>query len=447
VQTLSGYIEKPRGLVRFRTNTARKKYWIGHPDIRRRLTDDNTALTAHEFERTGRLAPDYTEILETRQPPLWIFPIAAALVVLAWQWATVTANFDGNWSALFCTGQLQRQPPALASEHTYVFAGSAGYDGQLYHYMAHDPLLRTDISTYLDTPRLRYRRILVPALAYALALGRTEWIDRVYRFVILLAMACGVYCACRYCRESGLPPAWGMLFLLFPALPITVDRMVVDGVVAVFTAAFLLWCRQPSWKLFLILCGAAWTRETGLLLPAGYCAWLIWRSQMRTAAVFALSAVPALAWYAYVAQRTPPGPYGGSMVPLSGIWRALLHPWPYPAGMPLMAWVQAADFLALMAVLLAFVMTIAQCLRRPAHPARILAALFVLMGIVVQRTDFWTNVYGFGRVYTPLLLCLAALAAETRRAVLLAPAALMLPRIAIQLVPQIQGMARWLLAK
>ena len=382
-----------------------------------------------------------------RRFPPWTFAAAAALLVLAWQSITVAANYGGNWSALFCTGELQSHPPALDSEHTYFFAGSTGYDGQFYHYMAHDPLLRTEISASVDSPRLRYRRILVPALAYALALGRTEWIDRAYRFVILLAMAFGVYCACRYCRESGLAPAWGMLFLLFPALPITVDRMTVDGVVAVFTAAFLLWCRQPSWKLFLILCGAALTRETGLLLPAGYCAWLIWRSQVRTAAVFALSAAPALAWYAYVAQRTPPGPYGGSMVPFSGIWRALLHPWPYPPGTPLVAWVQIADFLALIAVLLAFAMTLTQCLRRPAHPARILAVFFVLMGIIVQRTDFWTNVYGFGRVYAPLLLCLAALAVETRRAILLAPAALMLPRIAIQFVPQFQGIARWLVSK
>ncbi len=376
-----------------------------------------------------------------------MFAAAAALLVLGWQTITVAANYGGDWSALFCTGQLQSHPPTLAFEHTYVFAGSTGYDGQFYHYMAHDPLPRTDISAYIDSPRLRYRRILVPALAYALALGRSEWIDRAYRLVILAAMAFGVYCACRYCREAGLAPAWGMLFLLFPAIPITVDRMTVDGVVAVFTAAFLLWSRRPCWKLFLILCGAALTRETGLVLPAAYCAWLIWRRQARTAAVFALSAAPALAWYAYVAQRTPPGPYGGSMVPFSGILRALLHPWPYPPGTPLMAWVQAADFLALTAVLLAFAMTLAHCFRRPVHPAGILAILFVAMGIIVQRTDFWTNVYGFGRVYTPLLLCLAAFSIETRRAIPLAPAALMLPRIAIQFVPQLEGVAHWLLSK
>ena len=387
----------------------------------------------------------YTEILETRKPPLWVFPLAAALLVLAWQWATVSANFGGNWSALFCTGQLQRHPPALASEHTYFFAGSSGFDGQFYHYMAHDPLLRTDISTYIDSPRLRYRRILVPALAYLLALGRAEWIDRAYGCVILLAIAFGVYCACRYCRESGLQPAWGMLFLLYPALPIAVDRMVVDGVLAAFTAAFLVYRREPKWKLFLILCGAALTRETGLLLPAAYCAWLIWRRQIRTAGLFALSAAPALAWYGYVALRTPPSPYPGSMAPLSGILKAMLHPWPYPPGTPLIAWVQAADFLALIAVQLAFAMALAQFFRPPADAARILAALFVAMGIMVQGADYWQNVYAFGRVYTPLLLCLAAGAISSRRAALLAPGALMLPRIAIQFVPQLQGVVRWLL--
>src|ERR1035441_8687157 len=86
-----------------------------------------------------------------RRFPPWIFAAAAALLVLAWQSITVAANYGGNWSALFCTGELQSHPPALDSEHTYFFAGF-GYDGQFYHYMAHDPLLRTEISASIDSP-------------------------------------------------------------------------------------------------------------------------------------------------------------------------------------------------------------------------------------------------------------------------------------------------------
>jgi hypothetical protein len=385
--------------------------------------------------------------LTTRKTPVWIFPLAAVLIVLAWQWATVTANFSGNWSALFCTGQLQAQPPALAYEHTYLFPGSTGYDGQFYHYIAHDPLLRTDLSTYVDSPRLRYRRILAPALADLLAFGQAEWIDRAYRLVMLLAIACGVYCACRYCGEKGIAPAWGTLFLLFPAIPIAVDRMVVDVLMATFTAAFLLWCRKPSWQLFLVLCGASLTRETGLLLPAAYCAWLVWHKQIRTAALFALSTLPALSWYAYVAPHTSDTLFAGSVVPLSGMLRAFLHPEVYAPGTPFVAVVNVANFIALCGVLIAFVMALKQCLPRPKDTVRLLALLFVLTGAIVPIADFWTNVYAYGRVFTPLLLCLGAFAVETRRAVFLLPAAMMLQRIAIQFAPQVEGIGRWLLAK
>ena len=107
---------------------------------------------------------------ESTRLPLWTFPLAAIALVTLWQWATVTANYGGNWTALFCTGATQRQPPLVVSENIYLFANSPGFDGQMYHYIAHDPLMRSDLRRYIDDPRLRYRRILIPLLAYGVAL-------------------------------------------------------------------------------------------------------------------------------------------------------------------------------------------------------------------------------------------------------------------------------------
>ena len=69
--------------------------------------------------------------------------------------------------------------------------------------------------------------------------------------------------------------------------------------------------------------------------------------------------------------------------------------------------------------------------------------LFATMALVLQRTDHWQNVYDFGRVYTPVLLCLLAIAAEYRKPWLLTPLGMMLPRLAIQLAPQMMGVLRW----
>ena len=88
-----------------------------------------------------------------------------AAIVLSWQALTVRSNYVGNWSALFCTGTTFRVPPALAREKIYRFNQSNGWDGQFYHYIAHDPFLHSDLKNYIDAPRLRYRRILIPLLA------------------------------------------------------------------------------------------------------------------------------------------------------------------------------------------------------------------------------------------------------------------------------------------
>jgi hypothetical protein len=373
--------------------------------------------------------------------PIWTFPAAAVLSAALWQWATVTANFGGNWTALFCTGAIQRHPPLAASERVYLFANSTGFDGQFYHYMAHDPFLRSDLKNFVDDPRLRYHRILIPLLAYGMALGQSGPIDRAYQMVCLLSIGLGVYWSCRLVQSAGLAAAWGLLFLAMPAVPIALDRMVVDGGLAALTAAFVYYCRSPSWKLFSILACAALTRETGFLLVLAYCSYLAWRREFRMAGVFFLSAAPAIAWYGYVQANTQALPYPISMLPFSAILRVLGHPWKYPPGTPFVHAVVLTDYLALAGVLLAFGFAFFWFARAPANPIGIIAALFAALALVFQRPDHWQNVYDFGRVYTPMLVCLSAIGAERRNPWLLLPVAMMLPRIAIQLAPQVLGLS------
>src|ERR1700735_587174 len=105
-----------------------------------------------------------------RRPVL--YALTAAVLALTWQALTVRYTYRGNGTALFCTGALSNPPPAaLVSEHIYRFPNSYGYDGQFYHYMAHDPLLRRGFQSSLDSPRFRYRRMLVPFSAWLLGSG------------------------------------------------------------------------------------------------------------------------------------------------------------------------------------------------------------------------------------------------------------------------------------
>ncbi len=358
------------------------------------------------------------------------------------------ANYGGNGTALFCTGALQKHPPLDASEHVYLFARSTGFDGQFYHYIAHDPFLRSDLKNYVDDPRLRYHRILLPFLAYALALGHSSLIDRAYEVVFLLSVGLGVYWSSRFAQSTGLAAAWGLLFLAMPAIPITMDRLVVDGVLAALTAAFVYYIGSPErWsqpKLFVVLACAALTRETGFLLVLAYCIYLAWRREFQMACVFLLSAAPAVAWYGYVQAKTRAMAYEFSTIPFSAIVRVLGHPWKYPPGTPFAGAVVVADYLALAGVLLAFGFAFLWFARTPDNPLLICAALFAALAVAFQRPDHWQNVYDFGRVYTPVLLCLSGVAATSRNPWLLMPLALMLPRIAIQLTPQVLGVIHWI---
>lgn len=332
----------------------------------------------------------------------------------------------------------------MQSEHVYLFENSPGFDGQFYHYIAHDPFLRSYAKNYIDDPQLRYRRILIPLLAYALALGNHARIDPAYELVCLLSIGLGVYWSCRFARNAGVAAAWGLLFLAMPAVPITMDRLVVDGGLAALTAAFVYYSQSPSWKLFLVLACAVLTRETGLVLVVAYSASLAWRRQFQMAGLFLLSALPAILWFGYVQSKTVSKTYVTSLIPLSAILQAVVHPPAYPPGTPFVAAVRFADYLALAGIVLAFGLAIAWFVRQPSDPVRIAAALFAATGLVLQRADLWQNVYNYGRLYTPMLVCLSAVTAQTRNPWLLIPIAMMLPRIAIQLAPQILGVIHWI---
>jgi hypothetical protein len=375
--------------------------------------------------------------------PLWAVALLAAASVALWQWATVHANFNGNWTALYCTGSKQPQPSLVQQEHVYTFPHSFGYDGQIYHYIAHDPFLRSDLKTYLDDPRLRYRRILIPLLAYTMAFGNSRWIDPAYEFLFLVSIACGVYWSCRVALAAGLDARWGLLFLIMPATLVSMDRLVVDGTLAALTAGFLCYSRTPSWKLFTILAAAALTRETGLLLVLACVASLAWRREFRRVAIFLLSAAPAVAWFLYVQTHATGGIYAMSPTPLFAILRAFVSPLQYPAGTPFVGVVHAADYLALCGALVAISAGLFYGGRLIDSP-RFAAILLAVLAVLLQRIDLWQNVYGFGRIFTPLFLCLAYAAARDRKIWLLAPTLMILPRIAIQLAPQLLGVLHWI---
>jgi len=366
--------------------------------------------------------------------------LLAAAVFAGWQWMTVHANYGGNWTALYCTGARRPQPASLAPEHIWLFPDSDGYDGQMYHYIAHDPSMRNqNLRAAVDDPRLRYRRILLPALAYVAAAGHAGLVDPAYYILVLLFIAAGVYWSAAGCLALGRSALWGLLFALLPATLIGIDRMVVDVALAALTAGFACHVRAPSWRLFAILAAAALTRETGLLLIAGYAGYLALARQWKRAAVFSLAALPAFAWYGYVAAHTIAYRYSADLAPFTAIWRDILHPLVYPAGLRLLWLARVLDYVALAGILTAFVIAVRWNLPPQRDPFSLAMLSFVALAVIYQRPEHWLHVYDYGRVYSPVLLLLGFQGLRRHSWLAILPLSMMLPRIGMQFGAQVLG--------
>ena len=155
----------------------------------------------------------------------WLWAAVGVLLVLGWQAATVHVNYDDNWTGLFRVGHAARLPDRLA-QSTLRNTNPAGYDGQFYRLVAHDPFLRSGTAAYLDAPLLRSQRILVPALAWMVALGRDNLVDGAYVLVVAAFLFGGVFWLSSLALAEGRHAALGLLFLIVPASVIAVDATI-----------------------------------------------------------------------------------------------------------------------------------------------------------------------------------------------------------------------------
>jgi hypothetical protein len=372
-----------------------------------------------------------------------LFALIAAAVSISWQAITVHYNYGGNWTGLYCAGALFKAPPAeLASERIYRFPNSYGYDAQLYHYMAHDPFLTRGFAAAMDSPRFRYRRILVPLCAWMLAGGQDRFVDAAYLAVVLLSVFAGTWWVAK------MYAGWSLAFLAVPAVLISLDRLTVDVALAALVIGVVYYARRESWSAVFVLCVlAALVRESGWLVPAGVAAWSLFERRFARALAMGASVIPAAAWYAYVHAHTSPLVADFiSPVPFAGLLRRLVTPFWYPFTPLATAAAMAGDYLALAGILaaVAYCAWYARDLAR--RPEGFIAFAFVALVAVVSTSAIWNDIYGFTRGYSPLILLIGLDGLRIRRVAGALPLALMAPRLVLQLCPQLLHIARGLLA-
>jgi len=376
--------------------------------------------------------------------------IAALALFLGWQFLTVHYNRGGNWTALFLIGSDYSMPAEL-TRGVYRFPGS-GYDGEMYRVVAHDPFIERGYARFIDGPRERYDRILIPALAYLMAGGNQRRIDAAYVAVTALFAFLGCFWLSRWAVGSGAHPAWGLAFLLVPATLISMDRMTVDIALAALTVAFALYFKtNAGWTFFVALALACLTRETGFLLAAAACLFELLHRRFLRALLWAATAAPALAWYVFVRWTFPGQAHFGLPVWFAnkfglGVFAEMLHPPHYPLA-PALEWMaRFGDVVALASVILAVVLGIGiACQTRLGNPLAAAALLFAGFVFLLTTPVYWNDVNGYGRFISPLLILVAL--QGTRRTWWLGalPFVLIDVRLGMQFLSSIAGVLRGLL--
>ena len=366
--------------------------------------------------------------------------IATALV-FAWQASTVHFNYGGNWTGLFCTGAIQPVPPELDAV-TIRSIHPTGYDGQMYRSIAHDPFFQRDYAQYVDDAGLRYRRILVPLAAYALAGGRQSIIDYSFVLVILISVFAGCYWSSCYCILHGRSEWWGLVFLLVPATITSIDRMLVDATLAALFAGFLLYTERRDWRSLLAVCTlAALTRETGIFLAAAVVLAALLKRDFRRAVLFGSAVLPAAAWAVFVSIHTRHSTsYRITTYPLFGHLKRLLvfrhdpEPWKQSV-------LQVTDVVALVGLLVCLGLAVYWILPERVREIQICVGLFVILGLVLGLPEYLLDPYGYARPVSPLFLFLML---RRNPYGLVAPLTLTLA-VSLNLVNQVAGVAKGLL--
>jgi hypothetical protein len=365
---------------------------------------------------------------------------ATALCAVAWLFIDVQFNYEGDLTGLFYTGSNAALPQEL-NTHTYRVKDQTGYDGAYYHLTAHDPLLRRGFSNYADNPRLRWRRIGLPGLAALVTAGSDDYVDGAYVALQLVFVFFGAYWLGRYAETLQARAAWGLAFLVIPAVAVSLDRMTIDLPLAALTIA-LIFCDvrgTAGWPVFLVLCAAPLVRETGMVLLVGWCAAAFIRRNWSAGALGLLCSLPALAWWLYVAGRTPVDatPWLASY-PFSGIIDRTLHSAPTITSSP---WLRAAaifEWTALAGIWLALFLALYTAWKRRIELLEGIAIAFTVFAGALGKYDIWGSAYATGRTMSPLLIALGLIALRDRRFVFALPLLLVVPRIALQFEAQLR---------
>ena len=396
--------------------------------------------------------PDFPALRRNGRGVCLGWALVAVLAAALGQYLTVRYNYEGHATALFFTGSSRPVPPPLVGE-VYQVEDPRGFDGQLYHYVAHDPLMRRGFDQYVDNPRLRWRRILVPGLASVLSFGNSGWVDWSYFGVVLGFVFLGAYWVARYLAGLGIYPGFALGFVALPGVFGSLERMTVDVALLALCAGFAVYAsRDADWKLYAVLALCPFARETGVLVTAGYAFHNLLQRQWLRLVICCMSVAPYGVWVGYVHLKT-----GEDLTawfagyPFAGLVERTLHPVALDITGRWVAAEAVADYLGILGTWVA-IGAVACLVRKMTldsltlDPLTMSCAAFVGLAAILGKPDVWEQSVGFARVLSPLFLWLAMTGIARGERWMLAPLGLVVVHVGVQVGVHLAGVVRGVLS-
>jgi hypothetical protein len=320
----------------------------------------------------------------------------------------------------------------IMAGHVYSHAAplphvpSKGYDGQFYYRLALNPFNwhQTAYGITMDH-NYRYTRIGYPLVAWILSLGQHHLVPTVLVVVNLICVAIIGWLGGKFARESGRHALWGLLFVAYFGLVISVGRDTSEPLADACMLGGLLAYRHSRYVLAALLVAyGVITNEPILVLAVAIALTRLYEMYRRRARPGMADLVWVLPGAAYVVLQgishfVVKGKAGGVADATANLTL------PFKAMVPavyrdvhLMSWthlgmydINLIEFIALATLVIAGLLVL-RSTTAPLHE-RVAFVGFVLVEMVIASGQFWDSTFGDGRTYVDAFLTAAIMLLAT----------------------------------